>query len=449
MSRKSSTIFVLVLVMLITLSMSMKVLADDKGSNNGNNINSKVNDNVDKKEFNTVKAEVTKILVDNTKDEKVDGSNNMRYQEFTVKILEGKHLNEEYNMRNIIDAVDVYNLYVSPGDKILLDISEDSDGKITNLHLFDMLRENYLYWVIGLFFVLLVLIGRGKGLKSIVTLLFTALMVIKVLLPLILKGYSPIMTSILVCTLIVAATLLIVSGFNKKTLTAFIGTIGGIIVSGTLALIVGNAAKVTGLANEDAQMLAYLPQKLNLDFKGILFAGIIIGCLGAVMDVTMSMASAMHEIREIKPDITKKELIKSGMNIGKDIMGLMSNTLILAQVGASIQLMLLFMAAKTSIHQIINLDMIASEIIRAVVGSIGLVCAIPLTAIVAATITNKNIGKQLLITTKQIDIVHMNLSENKELIKPDATQISEGKSKIKNRSGNKSKINKDKGTRRK
>jgi uncharacterized membrane protein len=354
-------------------------------------VNKSTNKNFsDEEGFNTVKAQVIEMLFDNT-DEKpeVEGANFCRYQEFRIKIKEGLHKEEIYTMRNTVETMEVYNIIVSKGDEIFVSISEEENGKITNLHIYDIARENYLYIFIGLFLILLLLIGGYKGAKSIITLLFTGFMVIKVLLPLILRGYNPILVSVFVCAVIIAVTIVIISGLNKKTVTAILGTLGGVVAAGVLALIIGNAASISGLANENSQSLAYYLKIPDFDFRGILFAGIIIGALGAVMDVSMSIASAMYEIEEVKPDISKRELLKSGMNIGRDIMGSMSNTLILAYTGGAIELMLLFMATGTKFREIINLDMVAAEVIRAVAGSIGLACTIPLTAIIAVSFKRK------------------------------------------------------------
>jgi len=168
-----------------------------------------------------------------------------------------------------------------------------------------------------------------------------------------------------------------------------------VLVAGGIAFFVGSLASLTGLGDEEAQMLMYIPQQVNFDFKGILFAGIIIGALGAVMDVGMSIASSMREVEAAKPEITTKDLIRSGMNVGRDIMGTMSNTLILAYTGGSLQLMLLFMAHDFSLTEVINWDMIASEVVRALAGSIGLIFTIPLTAMVAGTIGREHRVKGL------------------------------------------------------
>jgi uncharacterized membrane protein len=136
-------------------------------------------------------------------------------------------------------------------------------------------------------------------------------------------------------------------------------------------------------------MLTYIPQAVTFDFKGLLFSGIILGSLGAVMDIGMSIASSIEEIHRVNPSLTRKELFSSGMNVGQDVMGTMTNTLILAYTGSSIPLLLLFMAYETSFVKILNLDIIATEVIRSLTGSIGLVVAIPITALASSFFIKK------------------------------------------------------------
>lgn len=333
-------------------------------------------------DYTAVKAKVLDIPFDDTQIDKPDVPrvSDIRYQHLKLKIITGRHKGEVFTVKNSIEMINPYKLIIDKGDTILLRLYEDQEGKVENLVVYERSKEIYLYAMILLFMLLLVIIGGMKGLKSILTLVLTAVMVIFVLLPLALKGWNPILISTFVCIGITAITLLLVSGWNRKTFNAFLGTLGGVMVAGLLALAVGNLSKLSGLGNEDAQLLAYIPQHMNMDYKGLLFAGIIIGALGAVMDVTMSVASAMWEIKELQPSLSVKALIRSGMNIGKDVMGTMSNTLILAYAGGSIHMMLLLRAFKIPLLEIINMDFMASEIIRAIAGSIGLVCAIPFTA---------------------------------------------------------------------
>jgi uncharacterized membrane protein len=235
----------------------------------------------------------------------------------------------------------------------------------------------------------LTIIGGKKGAKTILTLIFTVLIISQVLLPMILNGYNPIAVSIIVSSLVIIVTLLVISGVNRKTLSAIIGTTGGVIIAGFLALIVGYMAELSGLGNEESIHLILFTR--DIDFKGLLFAGIIIGSMGAVMDVGMSISSAMQEIAIANPQITTERLIEAGMNIGRDIMGTMANTLILAYVGASLNLMLFLAAYEPSLVQILVKDNITAEIVRSLAGSIGLIFTIPLTAGVTGFLRNRKL----------------------------------------------------------
>ena len=276
------------------------------------------------------------------------------------------------------------------GDEVLISMDEDSKGNITNAYIYDFERYKYLYKLAAVFMILMVIVGGMKGVKSIITLGITGAAVIKVLIPLVLKGYNPITVSIIICIFVIVVNLLIISGKNEKTLAAIIGTSGGVLIAGVIAIFSNHILRVHGLTDDEVQSVIYTTQNWNFNFTGLLFAGIIMGALGAVMDLSMSIASAMKEIKEVRPDISRKELIKSGMNVGKDIMGTMANTLILAYVGGAMYVMLMTISYTTVISEIINQDIIAAEILKALAGSIGLVFTIPITAIVTAVFITRS-----------------------------------------------------------
>ena len=249
-----------------------------------------------------------------------------------------------------------------------------------------------IFYLVILFLGGLIIIGGKKGLKSVVTLIITVVAVVKILIPLILAGYDPMMVSIFICIVNIVVALLLISGFNKKTLCAAIGTSAGVIIAGITAFVVGNMIQLNGLSSDEA--IHIILYSKNIDFKGILFAGIIIGAMGAVMDVGMSIASSMNEIEQANPGIGTKELINAGMNVGRDIMGTMADTLILAYVGSSLNIMLMFSTYDISLIEIISLDNIAGEIVRSLAGSIGLIFTVPITAAVAGILRDNNIFKR-------------------------------------------------------
>lgn len=341
-----------------------------------------------------VRGKVLKLISEEPMDnEGMNDYTKMIVQDLEIEIKSGKHKGEIHNVQNFIDESVAYNIIVKEGDNVLLYTEEDESGKLTAVYVSDKVRDNYIYILAALFFILLIILGGKKGVKSVITLILTGASVIYILLPLTLKGHSPAILSILICIGVIIVTLILISGLNKKTLSSILGTSGGVLVAGIITLIVSSLADLTGLASQEAQMLMFIPQKIDFNFKGILFAGIILGALGAVMDISMSIASSMNEINLANPEMTSKDLFKAGMNVGRDVMGTMSNTLILAYAGGSLHLMLLFAAYELPLIDIINRDIVASEILRALAGSIGLIFAIPITALVSSTFGREKYNK--------------------------------------------------------
>lgn len=329
-----------------------------------------------------VKARVIDIVYDDLAESRPDVpiESDFRYQHLKIEILTGKHKGEVYTVRNTIELAIPYRLIFRLHDKMVLQVDEDEEtGKITNLKIYERARDTKVYALIVIFAATLIIVGKKNGFKALITLGITVGLIFGIFLPCIIRGFNPILLALAVCSAATVITLFIISGNNKKTYTAIMGTIGGVIIAGLFAYSAGKILMLTGLGNEDAQLLAFIPQHRKIDYQGLLFAGIMIGALGAVMDVAMSISSAMWEIISVSPGISKKQLIQSGMNIGRDIIGSMSNTLILAYVSTSIPVLLLFILFSNGFTEIINLELLASEVLRAVAGSIGLICTIPIT----------------------------------------------------------------------
>lgn len=182
-------------------------------------------------------------------------------------------------------------------------------------------------------------------------------------------------------------------GKNRKTLSAIIGTSIGLLIAGVLSAIVTYQINLKGLGDEEMQMLIYMTKNINFSFSGLFLSGILLGALGAVMDVSISIVSAICEIINVNPNMSIMELFKSGMNVGKDIMGSMANTLILAYAGSSMYTLLLTSSYGMSFTSIMNQDVMASEILKALAGSIGIVLTIPVTALAAAYLMKRDINK--------------------------------------------------------
>jgi len=305
-------------------------------------------------------------------------------QKIKLEIISGEHKGEKQNIENSLSG-NPLDLELEAGDKVIIYIEKFGENPYT-VQIQDHYRLPVLIICVLLFLILLALIGKASGLKAIASLIISALLIFKVFIPLSLKGISPILLVLLVSVIITLVTLLIISGFKKKTYAAILGTISGLIVAAVMAIIFGKLAQLSGLAQEDARII--FNQFPELNFSGLLFAGMIIGALGAVMDVSVSVASAMSEIKKNHPGISSVKFLKSGLNVGRDIMGTMSNTLIFAYVGASLFVLLLFTQYGESYLKFLNFSFVAEEVIRSMAGSIGLITAIPLTALFSACLEN-------------------------------------------------------------
>ncbi len=276
---------------------------------------------------------------------------------------------------------------IEKGMEVVLGVKTAPDGAIEDIYIHDMVRDRGIYYLAALFVILLVLVGRKQGWKTLLTIAFTGLVLVKVMIPLLWEGYNPIFLSTVCAVGIIVFILLVIGGINAKSFSAILGTASGVLVAGLLAFWIGEFSHLTGFSDEEAQTLFYLGE--NIDIRGLLYAGIIIGSLGAVSDVGMSVASAAAELKEVNPKISLYHLIQSTMNVGRDIMATMANTLILAYVGSSIPLMLLITYDNVNWLRIINMDLVATEVVRGIAGSIGLVVAIPITALIAGLLLNR------------------------------------------------------------
>ena len=340
----------------------------------------------------TEKAKVLQIIKDVTEDELNNPVPGETKQIVEIKILSGDYKDQILTLDNHLSNHMYYDIRVKEGDRITIamEIFENQDEyTMPETFISGFERDRYEFVILFIFMLALLVIGGLKGAKTIVSLSLTGIVILKYLIPSILDGKSPVFVSVLSAIIITAFTLFIIAGINRKSISAIIGTAAGVIIAGVLAYVIGSMANLTGLSSSEATMLMFIPQAITFNFKGLLFAGIIIGTLGAVMDIAMSISSSMYEIKEIEPTIHTKELISAGINIGKDVMGTMTNTLILAYTGTSLPLLLIFMAYDYPAIEILNLDLIATEIIRSIAGSIGIVLAIPFTAISCGIIIEK------------------------------------------------------------
>lgn len=330
-------------------------------------------------------GKVVGILENNvTVDEKTDGlwRGDMKLQ---IKILTGEHQGDVAEVTNYFSAL--YNVRVSQGDKVSIRIDEGDKGY--QVSVYNYYRVLQLIGAILIFFALLVIIGGKKGAKSAVSLVFTMVCILWILLPLTLKGYSPLLVTILLILVCNFLTFFLIDGIQVKTIVAAIGSVCGVLVGAGFSIISQHVMSVSTYQMEEAENLLLITSSTNLKIEDLFLCGILIACMGAVMDVAMSISSSVAELHILNPQLTRWELFRSGMNIGRDAMGTMSNTLILAFAGNSLNMMVMIYSYKIGFQQLMNTDFIAIELIRSIAGSIGIICTVPIVALIASTVLKR------------------------------------------------------------
>lgn len=331
------------------------------------------------------KAKVLEVLEDSTVIDSQTEGVRKGTQSLKIEITSGKYKGEVITIDNYLSAL--YNIYAKTGTKIIVRATMYEEGPNFSIYNYD--RTPILYGFILLFVACICIIGGKKGFMSLLSLVLTLVAVVKILLPLLIKGFPAITTSVVLIILTTIVTFILLDGINVKTTSAALGTMAGVLISGILAYLVGVFGHITGFQTEEAETLLLIAGNHGLKVKNLLICGILISALGAVMDVAMSIASSIHELHKVNKTLSVKELFQSGMNIGKDAMGTMTNTLILAFTGSSLNLLLMIYSYGIPYSQLINTDTIAIEIIKSIAGSIGIVLTVPFVAYISSYIEKK------------------------------------------------------------
>ncbi|MCL2006926.1 MAG: YibE/F family protein [Treponema sp.] len=251
------------------------------------------------------------------------------------------------------------------------------------------IRTNQLLVLGSIFTICIIIFGGKKGFNTLLSLSLTCAAIFLVFIPSILSGFNIYLMAGLVCIYTVIMTLLIVIGLHEKALAACIGCISGIVITGLVAVIMNYSLHLTGIVDEHSRFLANLPLANPINLRAIIFAGIIIGATGAIMDVAMSISSALWELKEKGGVISVDTLFRSGINIGRDILGSMANTLILAYIGSALSVVLIISVYSNSLMELLNTEMIVVEILQALAGIFGILLAMPLTAFFCALLYTK------------------------------------------------------------
>lgn len=329
-------------------------------------------------------AEVTDVLADNASPDTWTEGRRIGQQLLEVKVLTGEHKGAVLKAANFLSAY--ANVDAKVGTKVIVRLDVDEQGELYVVSVPAYNRAPVMLGLALIFAALLVIIGRKKGVMALVGLVYTLACIWFIQVPMILRGAEPVLVSIIIVALTTAASLLFLTGLSRKTLCAVLGCVCGVGVAGIFAAVSGSISQLNGFNLPEAEDLVLRATQDTVRISGLLVSGILVASLGAVMDVAMSISSSCWELRQLNPGLPKAALFRSGMNIGRDAMGTMANTLILAFAGASLNTLLLFRIYGYPAIQLFNSDAIAVELIRGLAGSIGIILTVPLVAALSAAL---------------------------------------------------------------
>ncbi len=334
------------------------------------------------------KATVTNIRKEDVRiDEVADGAYSGN-QELDVTVKSGRYKGEDMVVYNYFGALS--GVPVSVGDSVTVTMKTHGDGT-HYATVYEFNRIPTLTVLSALFILVIIIVGGRTGAKSLVGLVFTIICLFTLLIPLLLKGAPTVLSTFVICIYISMVCFTILGGVHRKTISAFLGTVSGAFLAMTFGLAVQYFAKIDGFRLEDAEPLLQLKYAgASIKLRGLLTASIIISALGAVMDVAMSISSSLEEVWAANPSLSRKELIKSGMNVGRDLVGTMTNTLILAFLGSEFTLTIFFYAREMTFYHLFSTVFISIEIITGLSSSLGMILAVPLTALISSVLISRN-----------------------------------------------------------
>ena len=338
-----------------------------------NDIDKKEMISTDRRTFE--KAVVTEITKDNLYEDGSRAGN----QEVILRINSGELKGQEVEATSP-DGM-LFGATCKVGMKVIAIVSISDGNNLVTVYSQD--RSMAIYGFAAFFVLCVCLVGGWKGFKSILSLAFTGVTILFILFPLMYRGYSPILMSVIICTIATIFSMMMIGGLSTKTAAATIGTVFGVIASAVAAMVFGHFAGISGYNVSDIENLIYVQQVTSIKVGELLFSGIIISALGAVTDVGVSVASTIQEIHQTDPNLGKRKLFLSGIHVGRDMMGTMVDTLILAYVGTALSTLVTNYAYDLSYNQLINSNNIGIEIMQSLAGSLGIVLAVPITALVA------------------------------------------------------------------
>lgn len=329
-------------------------------------------------------AFVDQILSDSTEKDPASDNGYRGEQLLLVTVRSGDYKGQQMQVYNYVGPL--YGGPLKVGDRATVLISTYSDGTV-NATVYEFDRLLPLCIVLVLFIAAAVAVGGRTGVKSLVALAVTLVCLFGVLLPSLMKGANTLLMTFIVCAYVAVVSLTIVGGVRKKTVCAMLGAVAGTALALLFGLLAQGLTRIDGLRIDDVEPLLQLRQTgTPIGLRGLLVGGIVISALGAVMDVTMGIASSLSEVHAANPELSRRELFRSGMNIGRDMVGTMTNTLILAFLGSGFTLILYLYSLGLSPRQLLSSAYVSLEVVSGVASSVGVILSIPLTALITAEV---------------------------------------------------------------
>lgn len=327
-------------------------------------------------------AKVTSVAYEDLSVEELYENSEVGSQQLMIEITSGEYKGMLMSAVNYVGAL--YGTHLYEGDKIVVAIYI-SEGEVNSITVYEYNRQLAAIILLLAFVTITVAIGRKKGAQSLIGLFFTIVCLIWILIPLLFAGANTILATFLICVYVAVVTYTLLEGVTKKTVCAMLGTLLGLVLAIIFGLMAQSLFKVHGMRMGDyVDALLQLKQGgTPIQLKGLLIGGMIVSSLGAIMDVAMSIASAVQELVRVNPKLTRKEIWKSGMNIGQDMIGTMTNTLILAFFGSSFVMVLYIYSLNVPVYELLSSTLVATQLVHGVASSIGVVLSVPLTVLIA------------------------------------------------------------------
>ena len=352
------------------------------------------------------KAVVKAITSQSIEKDNLTGDLKEGYQNLKVKILTGYRKGQVADVKNIINYQT--NVVTKVGQTIVVDVDSASSSHFT-VSVYSQNREPVVYILIFLFIAALCLIGGKRGLKSVLGIVITLANVFLLFIPMLYRGYPPVLSSAIVAVLTACACMLLLNGFSPKSAVSILGTVGGVAAAALAAGLFGMFLHVTGYSMNETDALIQISGQTKLQVGQLLFAGILIASLGAVMDLAISIATSVNEVYMTNTGLSRRQLFASGMNVGRDMMGTMSNTLILAFTGTSLNMLILLYAYGMDYYQLINSNLIVVELIQALTGGLAVVLTVPFVSLIAMWLIPRYAKQNTSLQTSPADHPGMDL----------------------------------------